>query len=246
LTPHQTMPTRNQIKLVKSLTRKKERFANRLFIAEGRKVVAEALEAGLHAEMLFCDKDLSDNSLFKSAETISPGEMERLSALSSPSEALAVLRMPEDIKLKPESPNWIVLDGIRDPGNLGTIIRIADWFSWGGVLCSEDCVDRFNPKCVQASMGSVFRVPVEYCDLAVKINSSADREFLATDMNGLSIWDVKVEGQPKRGLVIGSESHGISELVSSACSSTITIPGERAESLNAAVACGILVAALSR
>ncbi len=246
MTLHQTMPTRNQIKLVKSLTRKKERLSNRLFIAEGRKVVAEAIQEGFEVEMLFCTKDLAQESTFKDAEVISPADMDRLTALSSGSEALAVLKLPENIPLSQSNKPWIVLDGIRDPGNLGTIIRIADWFSWGGILCSEDCVDRFNPKCVQSSMGSVFRVEVEYADLKSRMKESEGRVFLATDMQGESIWKQDVSAHSAFGMVIGSESHGISPEIMAACQGKITIPGNGAESLNAAVACGIIVAALSR
>ena len=237
------MPTRNQIKLVKSLNRKKERQISGLFVAEGRKVVAEALSAGLVVEHLFCLKELLQEDLFREAEGIDPATMDRMSLLSSGSDALAVLHIPTPKTLSLEQ-HWIVLDSIRDPGNLGTIIRIADWFSWD-VLCSNDCVDLYNPKTVQASMGSIYRVNIEYDSLLERMNASTNRVFLGSDMNGTSIWETD-RSKSALGLIIGSESHGMSGEVRSLCSEIITIPGGGAESLNAAVACGIMVSTLSR
>lgn len=240
------MPTRNQIKLVKSLKRKKERLSHGLFVVEGRKSVSEGLKAGLRPELLFCLKDLEDEHIAQKAEKISPEEMSRMTALSNPSEALAVFAIDELTPSEPKGNRFIALDAIRDPGNLGTIIRIADWFGWDGVLCSEDCVDIFNTKAVQSSMGSLFRVKVHYGKLASFFEKLEDNHVIGTSMDGENMWSIDRQTLERCILVIGSEAHGISPEIEKLCQKMVSIPGGSAESLNAGVATGILVAGFSR
>lgn len=240
------MPTRNQIKVVKSLNRKKNRQEYGLFVAEGRKIVLEALSSTWECAYLYCLKELEQEEGFEKAEIVSRDIMSRMTHLKSPSEALAVLKIPQNVHLEEEAGcKWLVLDGISDPGNMGTLLRIADWFQWEGILCSESCVDLFNPKVVQSSMGSILRVKTEYVDLADRMSNSG-LDFLGATMEGKSIWDFGSDFSKSLGLVIGSEAHGISNEVLKHCNMLISIPGGGAESLNAGVAAGILVAALSR
>ena len=152
----------NEIKRIKSLQQKKFRDESGLFIVEGEKMVEEALNSGFQVEAVYRKDDIGETA------------MSRISSLASPSPVLAVVRKPADSKienvasLKPlisEGGLFLALDTIRDPGNLGTILRIADWFGIKAVFASADTVDVFNPKVVQATMGAVFRVKLHYLDL---------------------------------------------------------------------------------
>ena len=142
------MITASQIKLIRSLARKKDRDETGLFVVEGEKLFAEAMRSGWRIEAVFRSEEIGEKA------------MERISLLSSPSPVLALVRQPEAPALAPIVQGLsLALDGIRDPGNLGTILRIADWFGISAVYASPDTVDRFNPKVVQATMGAIFRVP---------------------------------------------------------------------------------------
>lgn len=242
--------TRNQIKLVKSLNRKKERQELGLFVAEGRKTVLEALKSGWQTEMLFHLKENHEFEQYPNAIMVSNAEMERMTALSSPSEALAVFKIP---KLQFSNDRTLsnllfFLDGIQDPGNLGTIIRIADWYGINTLFCSDDCVDTFNPKTVQASMGSVFHLPVYRLSLeAIKSIIGNERTIYAADLEGDSIWTISTAHDQNCLVIIGSEAHGISSASLNTPNKRITIPGKgQAESLNAAVSAGIIASALLR
>ena len=173
-------------------------------------------------------------------------ELERISNLSTPNKVLAVCRIPErDIEdVHEEDGILLALDGIRDPGNLGTIIRTADWFGIRNIICSDDCVDVFNPKVVQSTMGSLARVNVYSTDLAAYLAKS-ERSVYATVMNGDSIWDAK---PGKDIFVIGNESNGIRREVLKYATHKISIPSTEgeAESLNAAVATGVILAVASK
>lgn len=174
-------------------------------------------------------------------EEISEKELEKISSFKTPQSAIALVGIPHSYlekSLKKE--DWIlVLDGIHDPGNLGTIIRSADWFGVHTIVCSEDCVELYNPKVIQATMGSLFRVQVFYADIGEFLHQSGKTVYGAT-LDGENIFRIKFE---KSGiLVIGSESHGIRPEVLKHCSANISIPAYgKAESLNAAVATSILL-----
>ena len=251
------MASKNQIKLVKSLGRKKNRRELGLFVAEGRKIVAEGLHSGLEAEMLFCLNSVSGQEEFQKAQAIDEETMSRLTLLSNPSEALAVFKIPAGIENpKPEqllercqsSPLLLYLDEIKDPGNLGTLIRIADWFGMPALLCSETSVDTFNPKTVQSAMGSLFRLPVYRLGKELLQSSVGNsREIYTADLDGTSIWEIPRASERPAVVIIGSESHGPGADAFALSSHRITIPGSgSAESLNAAVSGGIISAALLR
>lgn len=229
--------SKNQIKLVKSLHQKKFREEHGLFIAEGNKVVSEALASGWEiVDVFFCS---SDQSLVE-ATPVNSNEMGRISAMKTPPGLLAVIRKKTfDVK---SSEFTLILDGIKDPGNLGTIIRSSSWFGVSSLILTEDCVDCFNPKVVQSTMGALFHVHVAYMKREGVI------DFIKQE--GLSAYRADMDGQnalttsysSPMAVVIGSESHGVSDELR-AVSEPITIPRVGfGESLNAANACSILLA----
>jgi TrmH family RNA methyltransferase len=251
------MLSKNQIKFVNSLKQKKFREEHGYFIAEGTKIVPELLQSDIEVlqvyggEWFFSAHQISSKT---ECIEIKPAELERISALSTPNEVLAVCRIPyyelEREQLKGQL--TLVLDEIRDPGNLGTIIRIADWFGIGNIICSNGSADAFNPKVVQSTMGSIARIRVHYRDLT---------EFLQ-QTEGLPVYGALLEGKniyaeqlPAAALiVIGNESKGISEPVQQLLTQRISIPsfshfktsGGEAESLNAAVATSIICSEFRR
>lgn len=245
------MVTKNDIKLVRSLQRKKVRDAQGLFIVEGEKPVMEALDAGAEVEALFWRSDCDHTKRFLSGPwrggEVSAKEMEQMSGLSSSSPAVAVVKQQSQ-KLELDhvaQQRVLVLDALRDPGNLGTIIRSADWFGIRTILASKDAVDRYNPKVVQATMGSLFRVAVHYVSLTEVLRDlkkeKSDFEIIGAVLDGLSSRTLSsFEGSG--ALVIGNESNGVSPEVQALFSARMTIPRiGGAESLNAAVSASVLL-----
>lgn len=239
-----------QIKRISSLGLKKYRKEYGLFIAEGQKVVKELLHSKFELEMIAAidaDKWAAEFPDFASKiYQTSLSDMERITQLSSPSEILAVAYLPDIQKIDSVQSNRVFyLDNLSDPGNLGAVLRIADWFSWE-VVCSPETVDAFNPKVVMASMGSLFRVipmvagPDEIISWAKKNSYS----LLAADMHGV---DVKSFSTPEKVvLVMGNEANGVSEAMENAANHIIKIAGgSSTESLNVSVSAGILAFALS-
>ena len=238
----------NKIKFVRSLAQKKFRDEHSLFVAEGEKIVAEAQASGYKIEEIY------------RIEEIGAEAMARITNLSSPSPVLAVIRKPElsaeDIisALKPESKGlYLALDGVKDPGNLGTIIRIADWFGVEAIFASPGTVEVFNPKVVQATMGAIFRKKVIYTDLAELCTSfkSLGLPVYGTLLDGKNIYEA-LPADRKHGLVVmGSESFGISEQLRPHIDSKLFIPPYPAdavtsESLNVAIATAIICAEFRR
>lgn len=235
----------NEIKFVKSLSHKKFREENGLFVVEGEKLVSEALASSFTVERVYLRSEVGEDA------------MARLSSLASPSPVLAVVRIPdrEEAVQFPEKGLFLALDGIRDPGNLGTIIRTADWFGIDAVFASEDCVELFNPKVVNASMGAVFRVNhtvVDLPGLCAKARSSGGRIY-GTFLDGADIYSVELDSGSDSPsiIVIGNEANGISEAVASEVTDRLHIPswkkdGQGSESLNAAVAAAVAVAEFRR
>lgn len=230
--------TSAEIKSVKTLGSKKFRDIEGLFVVEGEKMVAEALESGFKIEKLYRRDEIGEQ------------QMSRISSLDSPSPVLAVIRKAEPKPAVAGKGLFLALDSVRDPGNLGTIMRIADWFGIDGIFASQDTVDQYNPKVVQASMGAVFRKTVVYCDLPALCRSfsEAGLPVYGTFLDGSDIYqaELKAEGL----IVMGSESFGISKEVGANVDSRIKIPsysaGPGAESLNVAVATAVTVAEFKR
>ena len=228
--------THNEIKFVKSLQQKKGREEAGAFVVEGEKMVQEALESGFEVIKVYRREELGEKA------------MERLSAMSSPSPAVAVVKMPVWKPLKQPGGLCLALDSVRDPGNLGTILRIADWFGINCIFASQDSADVYNPKVVQASMGAIFRKPLIYCDIPTLCKSwtSAGKRVFGTFLAGADIYKSEL---PAEGLIVmGNEANGISKEVAAKVTDRITIPsfGGGAESLNVAIATAVTVSEFRR
>lgn len=240
------MLSKNQIKLINALRKKKNRQAEGLFVAEGIKVVEEFLQAGFDLHALFATEAYTNPFDIEKSSEISERELKQISALSNPNQVLAIFRIPEDPPASRKGLN-LVLDSINDPGNLGTIIRLCDWFGVTQIICSTDTVDRYNPKVVQASMGSLSRIKMLYTDLPEYL-SKEQRTIYGTFMNGRSIYEQSLEKDCV--LILGNEANGISETVSELVDEQITIPQfndhQQTESLNVAMATSILLSELRR
>ncbi|MGM9787658.1 MAG: RNA methyltransferase [Candidatus Cryptobacteroides sp.] len=230
----------SEIKHIKALSGKKYRDESRSFIVEGEKMLSEALNSGF--ELL---------SSYKT-EDIGEAQMSRISSLSSPSPVLGILKMPDNSSLPELKSNglYLALDSVRDPGNLGTILRICDWFGVDGLFASEDSVDQFNPKVVQASMGSIFRKTLIYTDLEHLCRLFLDKELpiYATLLNGKNIYETELK--PYGLILMGNESRGVSEPLRRLCTDALLIPsfaqGTHAESLNVAVATALTLSEFKR
>lgn len=233
--------TKNQLHELRLLHDKKGREEQGRYLIEGKKIVEEALNTALVELDCLIHTASFDASIIPDSINsfhVSPAEMQRISALRSPQEVIAVCRIPAFNSLKGN--RILCLDGIQDPGNLGSILRIADWFGIPEVLLSKGSVDCYNPKTVQASMGSIFRTAIHYTDLEVFLKHTHLTVFGAV-LEGTPIQDM--DWQQEGILVIGSESTGISPSIMPLLHNRITIPRfGNAESLNAAIACGILCA----
>lgn len=242
----------NEIKRVKALQQKKFRDETGLFTVEGEKMVDEAVASPFKVENIYRREDIGEDA------------MKRISALSSPSPVLAVVRKPEDIyiddvskltSLLSKGGLYLALDTIRDPGNLGTILRIADWFGIDAVFATKDTVDVFNPKVVQATMGAIFRVKMHYVDLPAlsDVVLTAGGKIFGTFLDGLNIYSRPLDNGDEAPvlIVIGNESEGISPAMAKLVTDRLYIPPYPAddpgsESLNAAVATALTVAEFRR
>ena len=239
------MISKAEIKRIHALRAKKQREEAGLFVVEGEKMVAEALSSGFEVE-----------AVYRSSE-IGLEAMSRITMLSSPSPALAVLRIPKPMAetevqaLIDSRPLCLALDGVRDPGNLGTILRIADWFGIDAVFASQDTVELYNPKVVQATMGAIFRRRLIYCDVA-----AVARQFAA---KGMPVYGTFLDGEdiyaenlsPSGLIVMGSESNGIGPSVAATVTRRLYIPpyprdAAGSESLNVAIATAITCALFRR
>jgi len=247
------MLTQNQIKQIRSLQQKKFRTELNQFVAEGPKLIEELIDSKYTFDCVYAKKEWIDNHSEKlldkkiSSIEINNKELDRISGLVSPNSALAVLKIPEEnINMEIFGKELIlVLDNIKDPGNMGTIIRTADWFGINHIICSESTVDAYNPKVVQATMGSIARVNIHYTDLEKLFSEiSKKTSIYGTFTDGVNIHDV--EADSKGVIVIGNESNGISTEFQSFIHKRISIPlfktndKKRPESLNASVATAII------
>ncbi|MFK7786529.1 MAG: RNA methyltransferase [Crocinitomicaceae bacterium] len=219
---------------------KKNRDAEGLFVVEGEKIISEIINENEDLLEFVCTTN--DAFLFKRSYLTDLKGMKEISSLKNPGNLLAVVRVPQ--KNVNESDLIVALDGIQDPGNLGTIIRTADWFGVSKIVCSKDTVDCYNAKVVQATMGSLFRMSIEYIDLKEYLSNSQLPIYGAL-LDGIDMYSSPIE--QKGILVIGNEGKGISHEIKVCVTHPIFIPkyGE-AESLNAAMAAGIILAEYKR
>ncbi len=239
------MLVKSQIKLIRSLQQKKYRNQHGLFFVEGKKTVQELLDSDFRPHSIFCTaKNLfavSDDILTE----ISNAELEQISSLKNPNGVLGVFYIPKAKEV--DYNDWIVaLDAVRDPGNLGTIIRLCDWFGISNLVCSQMTVDCFNPKVLQATMGSITRVNITYVKL-VDFLKASDMKVYGAFMNGSSVYELKL---PEKGIIVlGNEANGISTEVEASVTQKVAIPaygGETTESLNVATATAILLNEIRR
>ena len=238
--------SKNHIKLIASLQQKKFRQKHQLFVAEGVKTVNELLNSNFKVAQLFATEDFDVSSKVENTITVSETELKKISQLKSPNKVLGLFRIPE--KSSTENKGLIVaLDAINDPGNLGTIIRLCDWFGVQKLVCSTTTVDCYNQKVVQASMGSLTRVQIEYTNLINFIENTDIPTFIA-DMDGENVYKNSL---PKDAiLIMGNEANGISEAIRAKVDAKISIPRfgkiQETESLNVATATAILLSEFKR
>lgn len=237
--------TSNEIKFIKSLSQKKFRDSSGLFVVEGEKMVAEALASRFQVGKVYRKADIGEAA------------MARISGLSSPSPALALVHRPLDLE-QGEIPGkglFLALDGIRDPGNLGTILRIADWFGADAVFASPDTVDVFNPKVVQATMGAIFRVRFHYTPIPALCRAAIQKggKVYGTFLDGENLYKKALDcgSDAPSVIVIGNEANGISPETGACVSHRLYIPpfpadAPGSESLNAAVATAVTMAEFRR
>ncbi len=237
------MVSKGQIKLITGLQQKKYRERHGLFVAEGPKVISELRKAGFEPTAFFSTD--SRDVEYHDAQEISEADLRKLSFLKTPNTSLAVFKIPENTMPKTKGLT-VALDAVRDPGNLGTIIRMCDWFGVTQLLCSEDTADCYNPKVVQATMGSIARVSVHYVDLKSLLNE-IQLPVLAACMEGSNVY--REELPQDAVLVMGNEANGISPGILEVVSKRITIPQfgqQETESLNVATATAILLSEFRR
>ncbi len=238
------MISKSQIKLITSLSRKKYRDQHGFFSAEGPKVISEFIEEGLDLVFLFTTEMLKNQSSVY--HQITPAELKKISNLTTPNTSLAVFKFPKHEGLQHNGIR-LVLDGIQDPGNLGTIIRLCDWFGVTQLICSKDTVDCYNPKVVQATMGSLARVEIVYTDL-VTLLEAVNVPIYGGVLGGVSLYSEKL--MQESYIVVGNEGNGISEEIKSLLTHKITIPqygdSQKTESLNVATATAILLSEAMR
>ncbi|WP_298157351.1 RNA methyltransferase [Flavobacterium sp.] len=240
------MVSKNQIKLISSLQQKKNRALNGLFIAEGVKVISELLDSHFSLEHLYTTAPLFVEIPASKRSVISETEIGKISALNTANNALAVFRIPDAVPTKQQG-LIVALDDIRDPGNLGTIIRLCDWFGIAQIVCSEETVDVYNPKVVQATMGSLARVNVSYLNLN-NFLANSDIPVFGTFMDGENIYKSIL---PSEGIIVmGNEANGISIDVEKTVSKRLSIPrfgnNQKTESLNVATATAIILSEFCR
>ena len=240
------MVSKNQIKLITSLQQKKYRQTHQLFIAEGVKVIQELLVSNFMLEHLFVTEYLFETVSSDKKTLISESDLKKISCLATPNNCLALFKIPSEKKIHLDG-LVVALDEVRDPGNLGTIIRLCDWFGVKQIICSDNSVDIYNPKVVQATMGSISRVNVVYTNL-VEYLSNCKQEIFGTFMDGKNVYK---ENLPQNGiLVLGNEANGISKEIEKSITQRLAIPRfgdlQKTESLNVATAAAIFLSEFKR
>ncbi|MCR8559766.1 RNA methyltransferase [Mucilaginibacter sp. BJC16-A38] len=245
------MLSKSQISLLKSLQHKKERKENSLFLVEGHKSVAEFINSSYKVDAIYHTASFDPKMLKLSQKinlyNISVTDIEKISSLKTPQEVIALVKIPVHPRLNNEKLKQkfsLVLDGIQDPGNMGTIIRTADWFGIDNIICSDDTVDAYNPKVVQASMGSLSRINMHYVDLTTVLPQIGLRIFGAM-LNGENIY--KTQFGAEGLIVMGNEGNGLRPEVERLINKAVTIPRSgKAESLNVGIATALFCSEISR
>lgn len=243
------MLSRSEVKYIQSLSQKKFRETEKCFVIEGPKIINEALTVpNINIKKIFGLQEwVSEHQNMlagKDYSVIDEIDLARISELKTPNQVVAIVEMPwsEGFYIKPNNIT-LALDGIQDPGNMGTIIRIADWFGIAQIVCSMDCADMYNSKVIQASMGSLFRVELYKTDLEKWLQANSNLPIMGAVLEGVPLHQMPTSYAGV--LVIGNESKGIRENILPYITQKITIPRYgQAESLNAAVATGIIVSYL--
>ena len=240
------MLSKNQIKYITQLKQKKFRDQHNFFVAEGFKVINELLHTTLELQQIYTTKPLNYKVSSNYVTLISETELKKISSLTTPNECLAVFKKKEIAQPK-QNGLKIALDDVRDPGNLGTIIRLCDWFGIDDLICSSETVDVYNPKVIQATMGSLTRVNVFYTDLNNYLNNY-DGPVFGTFMDGENIYKKQL---PNNGVIVmGNEANGISKEIETLVTAKIAIPRfgalQQTESLNVATATAIILSEFKR
>ncbi|GEN66058.1 TrmH family RNA methyltransferase [Chryseobacterium rhizosphaerae] len=238
------MLTAHTIKILQSLDKKKFRQKYNLFLVEGNKIICELPNSNIKVKEIFSTDPQKLDRTDIPVSHISENELKKISFLKTPKDSVAVCYLAAEERMEDKNIQ-LVLDGIQDPGNLGTIIRLADWFGIEQIICSEDTVDFYNPKVIQASMGSFTRVNIIYTDL-VEYLSETDNVNIGTDMDGESIYSF--EKPEKINLILGNEGNGMRPETEALLQQRITIPrfgsSQSTESLNVSMAAGIILGQL--
>lgn len=240
------MLSKNQVRFIRSLKKKKFRQTHRLFVAEGIKVVEELINSSFHIHKLYCTAAYKNPFNITDIQIITEKELAMISDFSSPNQVIGIFEIPKE-KVIAKTGLTVALDEVNDPGNLGTIIRLCDWFGVSQLICSENTVDCFNQKVVQASMGSLGRVAVIYVNLKEYLGQEK-RVIYGTFLQGENIYNC--EPDTDAVIVLGNEANGISDEIKNLVHKKITIPqfgsDQRTESLNVAAATAIFLSEFRR
>lgn len=242
--------TKSDIKIIQSLKTAHGRKKHGAFLVEGPKLVEELLKSQLEVKYLLATQEWSNQygDYKEQLSILKSGELDKFSLFPKSNQVIAIVNHPGEKENSINTNNHIlVLDTIQDPGNLGTIIRTADWFGIKQIICSKETADVFNPKVVQSSMGSVFRVDVQYTDLVKVLESHPNAPVYGTLLEGTDIR--KIAFKNNGFIIIGNESKGISDPLKKLIEQAVFIPrsnDSQTESLNASVACGILLSHLPK
>jgi len=238
--------SKSKIKQIASLQQKKYRLKEGLFIVEGTKVVDEFLNSNFELECVFCVQDVSEKYKNYHPTIVTEVELKKISSLKSPNKILTLFKIHKNKNIS-DTDLKLVLDDVNDPGNLGTIIRLCDWFGIEELICSKNTVDCYNTKVIQSTMGSLTRVRVYYVDLKLYLSKVKVPIYIA-DMDGENIYRADL---PKNGIIVmGNEANGVSSEVKEFSSNTLSIPRfgtlRATESLNVATATSIILSEFKR
>jgi TrmH family RNA methyltransferase len=238
------MLTAHTIKVLQSLDKKKFRQKYNLFLVEGNKIISELPNSNFKIKEIFSTNPQNLNFQDTIIHQITENELKKISFLQNPKDSVAVCELKHELKWEDQNIQ-LISDGIQDPGNLGTIIRLADWFGIEQIICSDDTVDFYNPKVIQASMGSFTRVNMVYCNLAEYLAETGNTN-VGTDMDGENIYSFQ---KPKKlNLILGNEGKGMRDETEKLLHQKISIPrfgkSQSTESLNVSMAAGIILGQL--